>query len=330
MKNLHPDYPRYFQFDPLIQGWSIDGLYSNEETKKMSEIYYERLKPLTLGENFSETSFYLHYDWQPFQAKTSRNGKRVYFQELKPIENQDKEDEIFLKKALSIISLYDTNLEKVRIFLSFRGGNDFFKSFIGEDDILYKSVGKNADDVKRLLIMEKHLLSRKKELLEWCDNAVLSLFDFHYINFIGNPKDFLSHLQSIADNKLTDSKHDQQLKKLFGDFIESKNPAPMATSTDAKQEKNKLTHAQISLLYIYTEKPITKNNAQEIAQTYSQTSGQKLIDTYKRMLNSLTERTSSKYAARDIEEVIKLLSDPKHLERAKDELKQAKTTKGID
>jgi len=93
---------------------------------------------------------------------------------------------------------------------------------------------------------------------------------------------------------------------------------------------DKLTHSQITLLYIYTHKPITKNNAQEIAQKYDQTSGQRLVTTYKKMLKTSTERISSKFAVRDIEEVIKRISEPSHLKRAQDELKQAKKLKGID
>lgn len=102
------------------------------------------------------------------------------------------------------------------------------------------------------------------------------------------------------------------------------------TKNGDKYTHDKLTHSQIALLYIYTYKPITKNNAQEIAEKYGQTSGQKLTEKYNKMYASLTERTSSKVAVKDIERVISLLSDPKHLKRAKDELKQAKTLKSID
>jgi len=253
MKNKDCNFPKYFQFDPLIQGWSIDGLYSNEENKKMSEIYLERIKPLELGEKFCDTSFYLHYDWKPFQIKILPHGRRIYFQELKPIESQDEEDGIFLKKAQSIISSYDLKVKAVKFFLSSRGESDFFKSFVSEDDFLYKRFEKNADDVKRLLIIEKHLLSRKKELLEWCDNAVLSLFDFHYINFNGNPKDFLSHLQSIADNKLTDSKHDQQLKKLIGNFIGTQSPTESVfTPPDGNHGKKEINITPKNAELIYT------------------------------------------------------------------------------
>jgi len=106
---------------------------------------------------------------------------------------------------------------------------------------------------------------------------------------------------------------------------------PVAASTDENKEaEKKLTHSQIALLYIYTYKLITRNNAQEIAEKYGQSSGQKLTEKYNKMYANLTERTSSKVAVKDIERVISLLSDPKHLKRAKDELKQAKTLKSTD
>lgn len=103
------------------------------------------------------------------------------------------------------------------------------------------------------------------------------------------------------------------------------------TSTDTNEGKKiTLTHAQISLLYIYTKREINKNNAQEIAEQYKQTSGQKLADTYRKMVKSLSERISSRFAVRDIERVIKLLSEQSLLNRANDELKQAKKLKGVD
>lgn len=111
----------------------------------------------------------------------------------------------------------------------------------------------------------------------------------------------------------------------------SKASPPAPTSTGANEEsKITLTHAQICLLYIFTKRPINKNNAQEIAEQYGQTSRQKLADKYGKMFNALSERISSRFAVRDIERVIKLLSDPNHLDRARDELRQAKALKGID
>lgn len=118
-------------------------------------------------------------------------------------------------------------------------------------------------------------------------------------------------------------------KNIVESWEGTKITTPPTTSTDTNEETN-LTHAQICLLYIYTKRPINKNNAQEIAEQYNYKSGQKLADKYEKMKNNLTERISPKFAVRDIEKVIKLLSEQSLLSRANDELKQAKKLKGVD
>ncbi|TAH07212.1 MAG: hypothetical protein EAZ14_11480 [Runella slithyformis] len=98
-----------------------------------------------------------------------------------------------------------------------------------------------------------------------------------------------------------------------------------ATQPVGEEKKEELSHAQTALFHIYTQSPITKNNAQQIAESRGQTSGQKLHDRYKKMGKSLAERTSSRFAVTDIEKVMTLLSDPKQLKMAEDELKVAKS-----
>ena len=104
----------------------------------------------------------------------------------------------------------------------------------------------------------------------------------------------------------------------FWHYLKEK-AAPPAEAVAVVQ--GKLTHPQIALFYIYTEQVITKNNAQSIAEKYGQRSGQKLHDTFNSLSTSLTERTAPKNAVKNIETVIKLLTEPVQIKRASDELK---------
>lgn len=100
-------------------------------------------------------------------------------------------------------------------------------------------------------------------------------------------------------------------------------PAPPAVEVVERLGNDKLSHAQIALFYIYSGQAITKNNAQNIAKRYGQTSGPKLHAKYNLLLSSITERTSPKNAAKNIEIVLKMLTEPGQIKRANDELVKA-------
>ena len=94
--------------------------------------------------------------------------------------------------------------------------------------------------------------------------------------------------------------------------------------------EGKLSHPQIALFHIYTQNPITKNNCQQIAEKYGQTSGQKLHKEYNKLSQSSINRTYPKNAITNIETVLELLTEPVQIKRANDELIIAKRNKNID
>lgn len=96
-----------------------------------------------------------------------------------------------------------------------------------------------------------------------------------------------------------------------------------ATSTPIADERIKLTHSQIAMLYHYTNQPITRNNANAIAQKYGQTSGQKLLDIYGRMTSPLERTATAKNTIKNFSKVMPLLSG-KSLELANSELADAR------
>ncbi|MBC3786481.1 hypothetical protein [Spirosoma utsteinense] len=88
-------------------------------------------------------------------------------------------------------------------------------------------------------------------------------------------------------------------------------------------EPLELTHAQIAMLYHYRNQPITRNNADGIAQKYGQTSGQKLLDKYGKMTSPLERTADAKSTIKNFDKVMPLLSGDA-LQLANRELVEAK------
>lgn len=154
-------------------------------------------------------------------------------------------------------------------------------------------------------------------------NFILGLPSFFVCH--SNEKKFAPNTHSLAPRFLHNL-HDAAMLKhgtLKRMIQEIKAIAPPVTTSTG----SKLTHPQIALLYIYTHRTITQNNAQEIAGQYGQTSGDKLFREYQRLNRSISERTSSKNAVKDIESVMDLLDSHVQIERIKDELTAAKELK---
>ncbi|GAB4038713.1 hypothetical protein [Spirosoma jeollabukense] len=88
-------------------------------------------------------------------------------------------------------------------------------------------------------------------------------------------------------------------------------------------EQIKLSHSQIAIFHHYIDKPINKNNAEEIANKYGQTSGQKLATSYNQLTSPLVRTSRGKNRVKDINMVLPLL-EGKAKGMAEKELKEAK------
>lgn len=190
----------------------------------------------------------------------------------------------------------------------------------------YRRESVSVGDYQNYCFAKGYDFFARGEEIDWREIARV----FYNVELYGSLEDYGNCFCSLYDGSITGSYRLlllQQKKRLErGEEIARPNVTiPTYTLTEQR-----LTHAQISLLYIYTQKLINKNNAKEIAEQYGQTSGDKLFREYQRLSQYQNERISSKNAVKNIQTVIGKISDPIHLSRANDELILAKKTKGID
>lgn len=116
-------------------------------------------------------------------------------------------------------------------------------------------------------------------------------------------------------------------------YLNNYNTNPDKAGLTAEEAKNKLSLRQVALIHAYEEKPITKANASEIAESYNHQSGQKLYQYYceyckasnrKAKPTADTKRTL-KNKIELFESVVIHLSDSKK-KRAVDEINILKTS----
>ena len=232
MKNPYYNYPKYFQFDPSQRPEKYDG---KPHDNFIEDKLWEQALPIKLGQQPQPHHFYLRRNFMPDRLEDA-----ILLRDLAPITNQDDEDSIFINASRNLISTYDRAVNNNKDYLGKRLAIDTPKSLLSYPSVKTAKDRTKIDDLESLWKIEKLLFESKSAYLEWCKSTFLKFLGFHYDGFSGNPKDFLAHLQSIADNKLTDSKYDQQLKKLMGDFIGTQSSAtPPPTSTDTNEEKKK-------------------------------------------------------------------------------------------
>ena len=83
-----------------------------------------------------------------------------------------------------------------------------------------------------------------------------------------------------------------------------------ATSTPIATDQNvKLTHAQIAIFYHLEGWTVNRNNAEEIARKFGQTSGQKLEETYRQLTSELVRTAKGKYTLKNYKALELLVSD---------------------
>ena len=84
--------------------------------------------------------------------------------------------------------------------------------------------------------------------------------------------------------------------------------APSHSTPKANDEQITLTHSQIAILHHYSGQPITRNNSNDIARKYGQTSGQRLETIYKELTSKLVRTGKGRNRVKDIKAVLPLLT----------------------
>jgi hypothetical protein len=114
--------------------------------------------------------------------------------------------------------------------------------------------------------------------------------------------------------------------KMFLNWLSE--PEPTQEPTESPEAVHvPLTHAQVALLYFYTDKPITKNNRDDIARLYGHQSGPKLFTQFERIRSHLNERTRERTSIENLNKIIPLIEDERLRNRALEELETAERNK---
>ncbi|KAB7731082.1 hypothetical protein F5984_09710 [Rudanella paleaurantiibacter] len=113
-----------------------------------------------------------------------------------------------------------------------------------------------------------------------------------------------------------------QLEKLVASGCYTSVGTESKEFVQAQTEDTKLTHAQIAILYHLEGRTINKNNADDIARRYGQTSGQKLQEYYDDLSSELTRTAKGKKTVENYRKIESLISEMSKLKYNR-ELQQA-------
>lgn len=123
-------------------------------------------------------------------------------------------------------------------------------------------------------------------------------------------KDITARFQKMSSETRVDDA--QRLVKLLRPIVgyeATKNRADsISLSLLNSNEQIKLTHPQIAILYHVCGQLITKNNKDDIAHKYGQTSGQKLLDTFCQLDDESVRTGPGRYTVKNYEKIIPLLT----------------------